>query len=110
MIHGNTRAIIQLKTTTKNAIGEREVSWTDIQTLFGWLDLQSGDSNYTNYNAKIQESSHVFLSDYVKLDSRVKADKCRMVIGNEAYDIMLIDNPMGMNRQLEFYLKYTGGK
>ena len=33
-----------------------------------------------------------------------------MVIGNAAYDIMLIDNPMGMNRQLEFYLKFTGGK
>ena len=110
MIHGNTKAIIQLKTTTKNAIGERVASWDDVDTLFGWLDLQSGDSNYTNYSAKIQESSHVFLADYVELDSRVKADKCRMVIGNEAYDIMLIDNPMGMNRQIEIYLKYTGGK
>lgn len=110
MIHGNTKAIIQLKTTKKNAIGERVASWTDVGILFGWLDLQSGDSNYTNYNAKIQESSHVFLVDYAKLDSRVKAENCRMVIGNAAYDIMLIDNPMGMNRQLEFYLKFTGGK
>ena len=110
MIHGNTKANIQLRTTRLNAIHEREVSWENIDSVFGWLDLQSGDSNYTNYNAKVQESSHIFLADYVELDSRVKADKCRMVIGNEAYDIMLIDNPMGMNRQLEFYLKYTGGK
>ena len=110
MIHGNTKAIIQLRTTKKNAIGERETSWEPIDTLFGWLDLQSGDSNYTNYSAKVQESSHIFLADHVELDSRVKADNCRMVIGNDAYDIMLIDNPMGMNRQLEFYLKYTGGK
>ena len=110
MIYGTTKAVIQLKTTTTNVIGERVPKWVDVDTLFGWLDLQSGDSNYTNYNAKVQESSHVFLADYKELDSRVKAENCRMVIGNSAYDIMLIDNPMGMNRQIEIYLKFTGGK
>ncbi len=110
MIHGNTRMDIQLRTTSHNIIGEPVHEWATKQTLFGWLDLQNGDSNYTNYNAKIQESSHVFIADYVAIDSRIKAENCRAVIDGHVYDIMLIDNPMNMNRHWEIFLKYTGGQ
>ena len=109
MIHGNTRADIQVRTVSKNAIGEQEKTWTTVQTLFGWLDLQAGDSRYTAYNAKIQESSHIFLADYVQLNSKIKAENSRVVIAGHVYDIMLIDDPMRMHRQLEIFLKYTGG-
>lgn len=109
MIHGNERADLQIRSVIENDIGTDEV-WTTVQTLFGWLDLQGGDSKYTTYNAKIQESTHIFLADYKVLDDRIKAENSRAVIAGRVYDIMLIDDPMGRHRQLEIYLKYTGGQ
>lgn len=109
-IGGNTKAIIQVKTVTKNAIHEHVVTWQDAQTIKGWLDLASGDSGTMTYNAKIQESTHFFISDYVKLTDGITAENARMVVNGKVFDIVLIDNPMEMNQQLEFYLKYTGGQ
>lgn len=111
-IGGNTQAIIQIFTASQNEIGETVKVWTDVQTLNGWLDLQSGNSRYNAYHAKIQESTHIFVSDYICLDSRITAENARMVINGGRYDVMLIDNPMGMGAgsQLEIYLKYTGGQ
>lgn len=111
-IGGNITAIIQTATTTKNAIGEQVKSWADAQTLKGWLDLSGGDSKYTTYNAKIQESTHVFIADYVPLAAGIQAENSRMTINGKIYDILLIDNPMEMRSgsQLEIYLKYTGGQ
>lgn len=110
-IGGNTKAVIQTAKTTKNAIGEQVKAWSDAQTLKGWLDLSSGDSKYTTFHAKIQESTHIFIADYVGL-SGIKPENSRMVIGEKVYDILLIDNPMemGTGSQLEIYLKYTGGQ
>lgn len=110
MIGGNTTAEIQTKTTTKNKIGEPVEDFLPVQSIKGWLDLSSGDSKYTNFSAKIQESTHVFVSDYVALDASIKAENSRLLVNGEIYDVMLIDNPMGLNEQLEIYLKYTGGQ
>lgn len=111
-IGGNITAAIQTATTTKNAIGEQVKSWANVQTLKGWLDLSGGDSKYTNYNAKIQESTHVFVADYVPLAAGIQAENSRMTINGKIYDVLLIDNPMEMSSgsQLEIYLKYTGGQ
>lgn len=111
-IGGNLTGEIQISTTTKNAIGEAVKSWTTAKSLTGWLDLSAGDSKYTIHNAKIQESTHVFISDFVELPDTIKAENSRMVIAGKRYDVMLIDNPMEMGRdsQLEIYLKYTGGQ
>ena len=106
MIGGNTEAIIQQMTASgKNAIGEQTATWTDVQRLTGWLDLSSGDSKYT-YNAKLQESTHIFLCDYVPID-RKTADK-RLMVNGVGYDVLLIDDPMEMHQQLEIYLKMVG--
>lgn len=110
MIHGNERADLQIRKITDNALGEQVPEWETVQTLFGWLDLQGGDSKYTTYNAKIQESTHIFLADYVQLSSKITAENSRAVIAGHVYDIMLIDDPMGRHRQLEIFLKYTGGQ
>ena len=110
MIGGNIQGLIQVSATEKNEIGEAVKSWADVQTITGWLDLSSGDSKYTTYNAKIQESTHVFVADYMQLDSRITSENSRMVIGDKRYDVMLIDDPMEMHKQLEIYLKYTGGQ
>ena len=111
-IGGNITAVIQTATVAKNAIGEQVKSWADKQTLKGWLDLSGGDSKYTNFNAKIQESTHVFIGDYVPLADGIQAENSRMTINGKVYDILLIDNPMemGSGSQLEIYLKYTGGQ
>ena len=111
-IGGNITATIQIYTAAKNDIGEHVKTWTDAQTIKGWLDLSSGEARYTTYNAKIQESTHIFIADYVSLDSRITAETSRMVINGKHYDILLIDNPMemGTGSQLEIYLKFTGGQ
>ena len=117
-IGGNTQAVIQVKTFARDengkyirdSIGSIVMAWEDAQTVKGWLDMASGDSRYTTYNAKIQESTHFFISDYVKLDERISAENARMRINGKLYDIVLLDNPMELNAQLEFYLKYTGGQ
>ena len=111
-IGGNITAVIQTATTTQNAIGEQVKTWADAQTLKGWLDLSAGDSKYLTFNAKIQESTHVFVADYVPLADGIQAENSRMTVNGKVYDILLIDNPMEMcsGSQLEIYLKYTGGQ
>ena len=110
MIGGNITATIQISSTTRNKIGEAVKTWKDIQDVTGWLEYQAGDSRYNNYNAKIQESTHVFVADYVELDPQITAENSQMVVNGKEYDIILIDNPMELNKQLEFYLKFTGGQ
>lgn len=108
MIGGNKQMQLQVRTTTENEIGEQIKSWTTVNQITGWLDLSNGDSKYTTYNAKIQESTHVFVADYVEIEAT--AEESRALIDGKTYDVMLIDDPMGMHRQLEIYLKYTGGQ
>ena len=109
-IGGNKQMQLQVSTVTKNDIGEQVEKWETIQQITGWLDLSGGDSKYTTYNAKMQESTHVFVADYVQLAESITAETARAVIDGKRYDIMLIDDPMEMNLQLEIYLKYTGGQ
>ena len=102
---------IQTKSgVTKNAIGEQVPTWADAQRIWGWLDTTGGTSGYTAYNAKIQESTDVFVADYVPLPQGIKAETCRAIIDGRVYDVTYIDNPMGLNAQLEIFLKYTGGQ
>lgn len=109
MIGGNLKGNLQVKNgNTKNEIGENVPNWETMHVLTGWLDLSAGDSKYTNYDAKIQESTHIFVCDYVPLNASIKAENSRMIVNNRTYDVMLIDNPMELNYQLEIYLKYTG--
>ena len=109
MIGGNIKGEIQLKRINRNAIGEMVEEWSTAKTLTGFLDYLSGESRYETYQAKIQESDHVFICDYVPLEAEIKPQNARMVVGGTIYDISLIDNPMNLNRQLEIYLKMVGG-
>lgn len=119
MIGGNTTAMLQVRTVTKNEYGTQAETWHDVVGLTGWLDYQSGDARYGSYNAKIQESTHIFISDYKPIPAtlevdgktvRVNAENARMVANSQRYDVILIDNPMKLNKQLEIYLKFTGGQ
>lgn len=110
MIGGNTIAQLQRLAVRKNDYGEQVKDWGRVMEVKGWLDLSSGDSKYITYNAKVQESTHVFICDYVRLPNDVTAENSRIVADGKAFDIMLIDDPMQLHRQLEIYLKYTGGQ
>lgn len=111
MIGGNVAAEIMTRSTTKNEIGGTTKTWTTVQSIKeGWLDMISGDSKHSTFNAKIQESTHIFVCDYVPLDEQIKAENSRLVVGRDVFDISYIDDPMEMHKQLEIYLKYTGGQ
>ena len=107
-IGGNIFAAIQTKTTAKNEIGEAVHTWADAFHHRGWLGLQSGDSKRTTYNAKIEESTHVFVCDYNSGIYALADQDTRMIIKGMVYDVLLIDNPMELNEQLEIYLRKVG--
>ncbi|MCC8164498.1 MAG: hypothetical protein LIO86_15365 [Lachnospiraceae bacterium] len=109
-IGGNTAAVFQTKVVTKNAIGEGVSVWADTLAVKGWLDLSGGDSKHTTFNAKIQESTHVWLMDYQALPDTVTEETAQMVIDGKTYEVLLIDDPMGMHEHFEVFLKYTGGQ
>lgn len=118
MIGGNIKGVLQVNVPDENEIGESVSKWHNLIELTGWIDMASGDSAYQNYNAKIQESTHVFLCDYKPIPTAlsvegknipVTAENARMLVNSKPYDVKYIDNPMELNKQLEIYLKYTGG-
>ena len=105
MIGGNCTAVLQKQTTSKNAIGAISKTWQTLITLNGFLDFIGGDASYkSNYKGKLEETSHVFICDYEDLD--VEPTQCRLIINDRVYDVLMIDNPMGLNQHLEIMLKY----
>lgn len=137
MIGGNITALIQVKDKgKKNAIGEREHEWIDVIDLLGWLDYQSGQNSYSTYDAKVQETTHVFICSFlnckqlskkwvwnsfnfingiiksISQDEKVDltSENARMIMNGNIYQILLIDDPMGMHQHLEIYLKFVGGQ
>lgn len=109
-VKGNTLCVIQKKTSTTNIIGEPVDTWTDFVSVPGVLGLQSGDSKYTNYNAKIEESTHVFVCDYNQAVYGLADQDVRCTIKGKMYDILLIDNPDELDEHLEIYLRFVGGQ
>ncbi len=106
-IGGNITGIIKVKHTEKNSIGESVAIWQDAFDIVGWLGLQSGDSKYT-FNAKLEESTHIFLCDYHEGIYALAEQDTRMIIKGKVYDVLLIDNPDEMDEQLEIYLRRVG--
>lgn len=107
-IGGDITGRFQTCTTAKNEIGESEKKWDDAVSHDGWLDFQSGDSKYTNFNAKLEESTHIFLCDFNSALYALSGRDVRAIFKGVVYDVLLIDNPMEMNEQLEIYLKKVG--
>ena len=107
-IGGNIYGVIQTCTSEKNALHEVEKTWNDAFHWPGWLGLQSGDSKYSNFGAKLEESTHVFTCDYHSGIYALADKDTRMIIKGMVYDVLLIDNPDEMNEQLEIYLRKVG--
>lgn len=111
LIGGNIDAELLLVESEVNEIGEAVELETPVLTLNGWLDLSGSDSRYTTYNAKTEQSTHIFVADWVQLPDNVVPENCRLSCCGKRYDVLDIDNPMEMGNgsQLEIYLRYTGG-
>lgn len=110
-VNGHTPFVIQKQGAFAfNAIGERETTWIDSVTFFGVLGLQSGESKYTNFNAKIEESTHVMVCGYEPDIYALADENTRIVCKGKTYDVLLIDNPDELNEHLEIYLRLVGGQ
>lgn len=111
MIDGNTNLIIKELSSENESFdenGARVSSYAQIASLFGWLDLVAGDSKY-DYKAKIEDSTHVFICDYIDVTS-VDIEQAKAEVNGVEYDIKYIDDPMELHEQLEIYLKKVGGQ
>lgn len=108
-IGGNITGTIQTKTSLgKNEMGENIKDWADVYTTIGWLGMSSGNSPYLTYNAKMEESTHIFLCDYHSGIYALAGLDTRMIIKGFVYDVTFIDNPDEMDEQLEIFLKRVG--
>lgn len=107
MIGGNLTAIIQVKTTSTNELGENVLTWNDHYTLNGWLDLSSGNSHYS-HKTKTEDSTHVFISDYDSTVRNLDITQCRLQINSRIYEIKFIDDPMELHDHLEITLSLLG--
>lgn len=106
-IGGNTTCTLKCNQGyTTNSIGEKVPVEADYMAITGFLDLANGDSKYINYDTKLQESTHIFICDYIVIDK--KATELKAYINDKMYDVMLIDDPMELHEHLEIYLKYVG--
>ena len=106
MIGGNITAILQVKTSSKNAFGEKVDNWTDVQLLKGFLDFTGGDGSYkSNFKGSVEETTHIFICDYDKVASEATPTQSRLIINGAIYDVLMIDNPMNLNQHLEIMLK-----
>ena len=108
MIGGNITAVLQTKTSSKNAFGEKVDTWSDLQLLKGFLDFTGGDGSYkSNFKGAVEETTHIFICDYDNVASQATPTKCRLLCDNKMYDVLMIDDPMNLHQHLEIMLKYN---
>lgn len=110
MIGGNVELTVYNKLShDKNEIGEVEPSNSEGEKIMGFLDYISGSADLSKFHAKVEESTHVFICDYADnvcmFNSAVT--KCG-VTGYGDFQILLVDDPMGLHQHIEVYLKYIG--
>lgn len=108
MIGGNTTAIIQTKTSSKNEYGALTDTWKDVTTIKGFLDFIGGDGSYkSNFKGKLEETTHIFICDYNEAVDKTQPTTSRLLINRQIYDVLMIDDPMGLHKHIEIMLKYN---
>lgn len=110
MVGGNVTARAVRSVRAVNAQGLAVEGGTEkVMDIAGWLDYQSGQKGHAAYQAPLEDTTHVFLSDYDGRYASQREDGLSLIIEGRRYEVLLIDDPMGMHRHLETYLKYVGG-
>ena len=108
MIGGNTTAIIQTKTSSKNEYGAITDKCQNVTTVKGFLDFTGGDGSYkSNFKGKLEETTHIFICDYNEAVAKTQPTTSRLLIDGQSYDVLMIDDPMSLHKHLEFMLKYS---
>ena len=96
---------VQDRILTPNGVGGHTETFSDSFTIDGFLDLLSGTDYRGNVvnNAFIKDSTHVLLSD---MDIRLH-EGLRIVQASsgQTYQIVFVDDPVGLRRHLELYVK-----
>ncbi len=110
LIGGNkTIQLMKKVDNVLNDIGEDTGNFEEEYLSFeGFLDYVSGEVGSANFNAPINESTHIFVSDYIEITEETK--NLIAIIDNKTYEVKYIDNPMELNEQIEIYLKLLGGQ
>lgn len=114
-IGGNITATIQKKSSNgKNLIGENVDTWDTVGTVLGWLDFMTGQNDVQQYNAKLQDTTHIFMCDYGKWntavqDASVTSENSRLILNDQIYNVLMIDDPMELHQHIEINLQYIGG-
>ncbi len=108
LIGGNVTIQLKRKVSeTTNRIGEANPVYQNYLKPFdGFLDYSSGEVGHQNFNSAIQESTHIFVADYVEI--KEETENLIAEINNKTYEVKFVDNPMELNEQIEIYLKYIG--
>lgn len=105
-IGGNINCVLKYESVTTSAIGEDVTEWVELQTIRGFLDLLNQGKDFATYNRAMEDSTHVFICDYVSISK--KATELKATINGVDYDVTYIDNPMELNKHLEIFLKRVG--
>ena len=100
------RFILQAKTQADDNIGGFTEDWSDLEEVFGYLDLVTGTDLNSVQNAIIEQSTHVLILpefiSWVTADMRIVDDQKRF------YLITYADDPMGVHHHNELYCKFGG--
>ena len=111
-IGGNIDCVLKIEDVKTRAIGEKVKGWVDLQTIHGFLDLMNNGKDFATYNKAMEDSTHVFVCDYVSITDKngkkVRATKLKATINGNDYDVTYIDDPMELHQHLEIFLKRVG--
>lgn len=99
MVGGNIKASVLARKTSKNELGEDVTNYKPITKINGWLDYTGGQTKYEAFKSPVEDSTHVFICDYRDF----KGD--RLIIGRNTYDVLYVDDPMGLHLHLEIFLR-----
>lgn len=108
-VGGNVTASVMRTKKGKNAKGSAVPSAPEeIMKIDGWLDYQAGQPSHLAYQAKLQDTTHLWICDFDVGFADLKVQGLSLVVAGEPYEVLLIDDPMGIHDHLEAYLRYVG--
>ena len=109
MIGGNVTAQVIRTQKTKNAKGVLVAGKPEhLMDMRGWLDYQAGQASHLTYQAKAEDTIHVVLSDYDEEYAGLKTDGLYLEVSDARYEVLLIDDPMGLHGHIETLLRHVG--
>lgn len=91
-----------------DGIGGFSSTWTEARTLYGYIDLLTGTDLPTGSldNAFVENSTHVaILPD----GGQVTDEDILEGPDGKKYDVIYVDDPVGVGHHLEVYLRRGGG-